>query len=224
MPVEHPELSAHGETYAAELQLPAGNSDHGALLLPGANHTAFDDAVFDRLAATAADAGIQFLRYQGWDDGEELAAKSETELAAEIDAALDHLTERGCTRLSLVAKSAGGRVALQHVPAAVDQLVLWAPALFVADGDALAEMEIPEGADPSTITASELAEIEVPAVILQGDEDHIPVANARELAAGMPNAEMQVIEGADHSFVGGQPEDDTIETTIDVLTQDGGER
>lgn len=224
MAVERTELSADDTTFTAELQLPAGDSDHGALLLPGANHTSFDDAVFDRLAATAADAGIQFLRYQGWENGEELAAKSEAELTAEIDAALDHLKGRGCTRLSLVAKSAGGRVTLQHVPAEVDQLVLWAPALFVADGDALAEMELPEGADPSTITAGELAEIDVPAVILQGDEDQIPVANARELAAEMPNAEMHVIEGADHSFVGGQPEDDTIETTIDVLSQHGSER
>jgi pimeloyl-ACP methyl ester carboxylesterase len=50
------------------------------------------------------------------------------------------------------------------------------------------------------------------------------VANARELADRIPDASVHVIEGADHSFIGGDPETETIETTLEVLSQPVGER
>jgi pimeloyl-ACP methyl ester carboxylesterase len=224
MPVERTELAAGEESFTAELELPEGEGDHGVVLLPGANHTAFDDAVFDRLAAAAADAGIQFLRYQTWDSGEDLSAKPRDERYAEVDAALEHLDERGCSRVSLAGKSIGGAIALQHAPDRADELVLWAPALFLEGGDVLAELEVPEDAEPATISAADLADVDVPVDVLQGDEDAIPVANARELAAEIPDASVHVVEGADHSFIGGDPEDRTVETTIELLSRPVGER
>ncbi len=217
MPVERIDLTGGDASLTAELELPEGESDRGAVLLSGANHVAFDDAVFDHLASAAAEAGVQFLRYQSWDDGEELAAKAEATLRAEVDAALQHLHERRCDHVSLVGKSAGGAIALQYVPDAADAMVLWAPAIFLEGGDALAQLDVPEGAEPSTLSPEHLAGIDVPVHILQGDEDHIPVANARELAAEIPEGSVTVIEGADHSFVGGDPEDEVVETTVDVL-------
>lgn len=224
MPVERTELAAGEASFTAELELPEGDSDHGAVLLSGANHTAFDDAVFDRLAAAAAAAGVQFLRYRTWDSGEDLSAKSQDELYAEVDAALEHLHERGCSRVSLVGKSIGGVIALQHAPDRADEMVLWAPALFLESGDVLAELDVPEEAEPATISASELADVDVPVDVLQGDEDGFPVANARELAAEISDAAVHVVEGADHSFTGGDPEDETVETTLELLSQPVGER
>jgi pimeloyl-ACP methyl ester carboxylesterase len=224
MSLEEIELTTDESSFTAELELPEGDSDHGAVLLSGAGHTAFDDAVFDRLAAAAADNGVQFLRYQTWDDGEELAEKSPDELHAEVDAALEHLRDRGCSRITLVGKSAGGVIALQSAPDRIDEMVLWAPALFLEGGDVLADLDIREDAEPPTITAAELADIDVPVDILQGDEDHFPVASARELADEIPDASVHVIEGADHSFIGGDPETETIETTLELLSQPVGER
>lgn len=224
MSVERVELTAGDGSFTAELELPEGDSNHGAVLLSGANHTAFDDAVFDRLATAAASAGIQFLRYQTWDSGEELSAKSTADLHAEVDAALEHLHERDCSRISLVGKSIGGAIALRHAPDRADEMVLWAPALFLEGGDVLAELDVPEEAEPATISASGLADIDVPVDILQGDEDEIPVANARELAGELPDGAVHVIEGADHSFIGGDSEDETIEVTLELLSRPAGER
>lgn len=224
MPDEEIELTTGDATFAARLERPDGDSDHGVVLLPGANHTAFDDAVFDRLARAAADDGLLFLRYQTWADGEALSAKPESELYAEVDAALEFLDERGCSRISLVGKSIGGAVALQYVPERVDEMVLWAPALFLEGGNVLAELDVPDGADPATIGASELSDVAVPVDILQGDEDNLPVANARELAAEIPDASVHVIEGADHSFIGGDPETAAIDATLALLSRPVGER
>lgn len=224
MSVERVELAVGDASFTAAIELPEGDSDHGAVLLSGANHTAFDDAVFDRLAAAAADAGVRFLRYQTWDGVEELSAKPRDELYGEVDAALEHLHERGCSRISLVGKSVGGAIALQHAPDRADEMVLWAPALFLESGDVLAELDVPAEAEPATISASELAAVDVPVGVLQGDEDDIPVANARELAAEIPDATVHVIDGADHSFIGGEPEAETVETTLDLLSRPVGER
>lgn len=224
MSVERDELTVGDASFTAEIELPENDSDHGAVLLPGANHTAFDDAVFDRLAGAAADAGVQFLRYQTCESGEDLSAKSPDEIHAEVDAALEHLLDRGCSRVSLVGKSIGGAIALQHVPDRADEMVLWAPALFLEGGDILAELDIPAEAEPATVSASELADVDVPVDILQGDEDNLPVDNARELAGELPDATVHVVEGADHSFVGGDPEDVTVETTLELFSHPVDER
>ena len=60
--------------------------------------------------------------------------------------------------------------------------------------------------------------------VLQGDEDNFPVANAREIAAELPDAAVHVVDGADHSFVGGDPEEETVETTLGLLSRPVGER
>jgi hypothetical protein len=73
-------------------------------------------------------------------------------------------------------------------------------------------------AEPETITASELAIGEIPVDILQGDRDHGQMANAHQLAAERPDAAVHIVEGADHSFRGGDHEDETIEATIALFT------
>jgi pimeloyl-ACP methyl ester carboxylesterase len=50
-------------------------------------------------------------------------------------------------------------------------------------------------------TESRLAEIKSPALVLSGDADIIvPVQNSRNLAAKIPGAELQIIEGGSHTF------------------------
>jgi pimeloyl-ACP methyl ester carboxylesterase len=52
-----------------------------------------------------------------------------------------------------------------------------------------------------SITADELAEIEIPVRILQGDEDRgLSVENAATLAEHLPRGEVVEIPGENHSF------------------------
>lgn len=74
--------------------------------------------------------------------------------------------------------------------------------------------------EPPTAPVEALAAHDGPVDVVQGDEDRIPVANAEELVATLPDARIHVIEGADHSFVGGDVEAETVERTVDLLTDD----
>lgn len=219
MSVEEIALTTDGGQYSGEITL-SDDADHGIVLLPGANHGPYGD-VFDRLARTLADHGIALLRYKSWgeSDGlEDAHAKASEDLFAELDAAVEQLRERGCSRISVIGKSFGGGIALRHVPDPVDELVLWAPAVFLEDGTVREQMVPPEDASLPLIDTKTLAAHDLPIEILQGDEDVIPLKNARELADALPNGRVHVIHGADHSFVGSDPEDETIETTIGLLT------
>lgn len=190
------------------------------VVLPGAGHGPYGD-IFDRFAERAAEDGLLVLRFQSWEDHEELARKTLGDLHAEIDAAVAFLAERGCTRISVVGKSFGGGVALTHVPDAVARIVLWAPAIGVGDEPNLDEsrrMDLREAnlrIDPPT-----LGTIETPVRILHGDEDHIPFENSRKLVDGLRDAELIEVEGADHSFLGPEEgvEGVTIEHTMEFLT------
>lgn len=219
MSVEEIYLTVNGDQYSGEVTLP-DDADHGVVLLPGGNHGPYGD-VFDRLTRTLAAHGIALLRYESWgeSDGlEDAHAKTNEDLFAELDAAVEQLRERGYPRISVIGKSFGGRIALRHVPDSVDELVLWAPAVFLEDGRVREQVDHPDDAGPPLIDTKTLTTHDLPIEILQGDEDVIPLENAHELVDALPNGRVHVIQGADHSFVGGDPEDETIETTIELLT------
>lgn len=216
-------LTVDGAEYPGELTLPADDTDVGAVLLPGAGHGPYGD-VFDRLAEALADEGITLLRFEAWGDGDDVPDLEETDpenVFAAFDAAVESLVARGYDRVGAVGKSFGGRIALRHCPDTVDELVLWAPAVFLAGGDAVETVEVPDeapdDADLPAIDASSLADHDRPVTILQGDEDFYTAESARELAAELPDATVHVVEGADHSFVGGDPEAETVETTVAQL-------
>lgn len=105
MQTESTNLAVGGREYPAELALPEAATDHGVVLLSGANHGPYGD-VFDRLAAALTDAGVALLRFETWGDDalDDLADKHEAALFAEYDAAVDLLGER-CSRVDVVAKS-----------------------------------------------------------------------------------------------------------------------
>lgn len=221
MHVKDATLRVDGTEYPGELTLPHESTDHGAVLLPGANHGPYGD-VFDRLAETLAEHEISLLRFETWGDSRELPdleEKEEVNLFAEFDAAVEFLQDCEYARISVIAKSFGGRIALRHVPEGVDELVLWAPAVFLEEGEVVEHIDAPDDVDLPLIETSTIENYSLPIDILQGDEDNIPVENARELAETVPHGDAHVIAGADHSFVGGQPEDDTIDTTLDLLTE-----
>lgn len=219
-------LTVDDAEYPGELTLPEDGGDVGAVLLPGANHGPYGD-VFDRLAEKLAAEGITLLRFESWGEDESLPNLDERaveDVGADFAAAAAFLVDRGYDRVGAVAKSFGGSVALRHCPDVVEELVLWAPADFLEGGETIENYDRPEGVPDDaalpTVAASALGDHDHPVTILQGDEDNFPVENARELAAHLPSATAEVIEGADHSFVGGDPETETVETTVELLAGD----
>jgi hypothetical protein len=150
-------LESGGDSYPGRLNAPEGSTDSGVLVLPGGGHGPFGD-VFDRVATTAGDAGHAVARFETWTGPDDLDAKTDADLAAEIDAGVDFLRSEGCSTITVVAKSFGGRLALEHAPD-VDRMVLWAPAVFFGERedrpsiDAAADSEGPpadSGGEPAT--------------------------------------------------------------------------
>lgn len=216
-------LSVDGRDYPAELARPEESTDHAVLLLPGANHGPYGD-VFDRLADALTDAGGALLRYETWGDDpdlDDLDDKSDAALFAEYEAAVARLRAAGYDHVTVLGKSFGGRIALRHPVAGVDRLVLWAPAAFLAGGEVVETLDHPDDITPPTIEPAALEAHDLRVDILQGDDDAIPVENAHELAERLPEAHVHVVAGADHSFVGGAPEVETVETTVRLLTGAG---
>lgn len=176
--------------YRGRLNAPEGGSDRGILVVPGAGHGPFG-TVFATFADAAEARGVTVARFETWTDGDDLQAKTLDEHRADIEAGIEFLRSQGCESVSLVAKSFGGGLALRCGPLPVERTVLWAPAVSFEAGENF-----------PAIGADELAELDLPVRLLQGDEDGVvSVENARQLAEHLPQGELVVFAGEDHSFM-----------------------
>jgi pimeloyl-ACP methyl ester carboxylesterase len=73
-----------------------------------------------------------------------------------------------------------------------------------------------DGEDFPSLGAGELADVDLPVRILQGeDDDVVSVANARQLAAHLPQGEVVALAGEDHSVM--HDEARVVERTLDFL-------
>lgn len=224
MQTEAFQLAAHGDEFEARLAVPDDPDGRGIAVMPGAGHGPWGD-IFDLLAGEAAADGIHVLRFEGWPTSEDLEAKTLREFQVELDAAADRLAAEGCSDLAVVAKSFGGGVTLTHVPDAVDRVVLWAPATFtLGDTDRIDEAldtefaELIEPSEQRQFGPSRLADVDVPVRIIQGSDDRPElVENARKVADALPDAELVVREGEDHSFRGDDREREVVEQTLAFL-------
>lgn len=183
-------LTVGGSEYRGRLNTPEDGSDRGILVVPGAGHGPFG-TVFATFADAAEERGFTVARFETWTDADDLESKTLDDHRADIEAGIDFLRSQGCTSVVLVAKSFGGGLALRCGPFPVERTVLWAPAVLFEDGE-----------DFPAITGAELAEIDVPVRILQGEDDQVvSIENARQVAAHLPQGELVVFEGEDHSFM-----------------------
>ncbi|MFC7073755.1 alpha/beta hydrolase [Halovenus rubra] len=184
-------LEVGDKNFPGRLNVPDRSSEHGVLMVPGSGHGPFGD-IFLRFARTAAKDGHHVARFETWPFPEVLEEKTEEDFSREIDASVDFLQSQGCSTVTVVAKSFGGRVVLEHLPETVDRLVLWAPAIMAGDYE-----------EKPSLTEEELADIDIPVRILQGDEDEVvSVENAASLVDGLPNGELVELSGENHSFRG----------------------
>ena len=160
-----------------------------------------------------AEEGHHVARFETWMSPAELEGKTDEEFRAELAAGVDFLRSRGCSTVSVVAKSLGGRGALKHLPEGVDRLVLWAPAVLAADAE-----NVPDEAREylPSVTPSEFG-VDVPTGILQGDDDNISVDSAERIAEGLSQGEVVVLPDEDHSFL--RDHERVIEETLSFLPE-----
>jgi pimeloyl-ACP methyl ester carboxylesterase len=205
-------LEVGDSAYPGRLNTAEEASDRGVLLVPGAGHGPFGD-VFLRFSRAAAEEGHHVARFETWMSPAELEGKTDEEFRAELAAGVDFLRSRGCSTVSVVAKSLGGRVALKHLPEGVDRLVLWAPAVLAADAE-----NVPDEAREylPSVTPSEFG-VDVPTGILQGDDDNISVDSAERIAEGLSQGEVVVLPDEDHSFL--RDHERVIEETLSFLPE-----
>ena len=176
-------LEVGGSAYPGRLNTAEEPSDRGVLMVPGAGHGPFGD-VFLRFSRAAAEEGHHVARFETWMSPAELEGKTDEDFRAELAAGVEFLRSRGCSTISVVAKSLGGRVALEHLPEGVDRLVLWAPAVLAEEAE-----NVPEAAweHLPSVTLGEFG-IDVPTRILQGDDDHTRSTVRNGSPRGCPGA------------------------------------
>ena len=189
-------LDVGTESYPGRFDEPSEPSDRGVLMIPGAGHGPFGD-VFLRFGREAADAGYGVARFETWLSPADLDAKTDSDFRAEIEAGVEFLRSRGYETVTIVAKSLGGRLALEHLPEGVERLVLWAPAVHPEGYELPTELE---GKIPS-IGADDLEAVDVPVRVLHGDEDALPLESPRRLTELLPQGELVELSGEDHSFL-----------------------
>ena len=205
-------LEVGDSAYPGRLNTAEGASDRGVLLVPGAGHGPFGD-VFLRFSRAAAEEGHHVARFETWMSPAELKEKTDEDFRAELAAGVDFLRSRGCSTVSVVAKSLGGWVALEHLPEGVDRLILWAPAVLAADAE-----NVPDEAREHlpSVTPGKFG-VDVPTRILQGDDDNISVDSAERIAEGLSQGEVVVLPDEDHSFL--RDHERVIEETLSFLPE-----
>ena len=210
MSIELVELDVESGAYEGRLNVPEEEqTDAGVVIVPGAGHGPFGN-IFDVVSYELAGAGRYVFRVETWTNDEELGEKTLGALQTEVDAAVEQLRSRGCSDISVVAKSFGAGIALSHVPDEVDRLLLWAPAVRagVDPSDATALDDRLGDADETLIGIADLDHVDVPVRILIGDEDRIPIeGDAADIPpstcqsiADAVGGDVRVIPGENHSF------------------------
>jgi pimeloyl-ACP methyl ester carboxylesterase len=203
MPFEQLDFQVDDATYEGRFVTPpAGDADTCVVVVPGAGHGPFGN-IFDIAMYELANAGVASFRYESWTSGEELDAKTLAELQRELAAAVEFALDRGYDQVSLLVKSFGGRVAFTALPEDVERVLGWAPAVVFADESGLDEQrDVPLGdlEDGLDVAPADVAGVDVPVTLLYGDEDYYYPEHAEALADALPDAELRVLPGENHSF------------------------
>jgi len=217
---------AAGEQVTGRLAMPRHPGQVGVLLAPGAG-AGQDHPFMTALRDGLAGAGFPTLTFDyPYREAGRRAPDRLPKLLAAHRAAAQRLAAR-CDRLVLAGKSMGGRVA-SHL---------------AADGPAVAGLVcygyplVPLGKTEPRDT-SHLGRVTAPVLFLAGSRDRLgPPAMIRSLAAGLADATVATVEGADHSFrllkrfdpTGEGMVGELVEVTVwwlrgRVVPQDGGAR
>ncbi len=156
-------------------------SDYCVVLISGVSGRALSSR-YDKLAKELNKNNISLARCDFWENKEDLISLSETQIHRMIDEFIEFLQNTNFKKFSLIGKSYGGKITLSHRNEKIKSMFLWAPAIDLNESSNLNELDIKIG-------------------VLQGTKDEIvSVENSKRLVEALPNAELIILEGADHSY------------------------
>ncbi len=197
-------------------------SNKAIFLIPGASGKALTDR-YDDLAKLLVEKGFAFLRYESWKNAEELNNKTLNIFHKELNDVMNFLEQKGYNEIGIVGKSFGGGMALTYRNPNVKSLVLWAPAIGVSKEDnfnKISDTKFKEFERTKQIKLSPdfLSELKIPILIIGGtNDDVVDLKESEEKIKILDNAELFVVDGADHSYKIPEHKRIVVERTVEFF-------
>ncbi len=172
-----------------------------------------------RLGAKAGEAGFTFTFLKTWSSAADLQSKTLNEIVERIE---NTITSLNADEIHIVAKSFGAGVILLRTWPRITKMVLWAPAVELADArsfDAIKNTELKDltFADMTTDVET-LSQIQIPTLILRGTEDNmVPLTSLQSMIEHLSGGQLKELPGMGHSPKTEQEFDFLIENTIHFL-------
>jgi len=199
-------------------------SNTAVIFIPGVSGKAFSDK-YKPLSDECLAKGMDFLRVQSWDSVEELEQKNIRQIQEDIDEAIKFLKSEEYTKIFAIGKSLGGGILLTRNYPEITKMVLWAPAIGVADDkdnlDDKIDTAFSEISSLLEVTVSKdlLSSIKVPIKIIHGTEDkNVPLENSLKIAGLLLYSDVTKIKDMEHSVETPEQEKELIDNTINFLS------
>ncbi|MCX6819665.1 MAG: hypothetical protein NT019_00015 [Candidatus Adlerbacteria bacterium] len=196
--------------------------DHGLqkhiLYIPGTSGLE-DMNRIQQLGRKAEHAGFNFSFLQTWSSAADLQSKTLHQIVESLDNAIASLHTG---ELYVVAKSFGAGIMLLHTWPRISKMVLWAPAVELADKnsfDAIKQSELKDLTFADITTDEEtLSQIKTEILILRGTEDDVvPLAPLQLITKNLSRGQLKELPGMGHSPKTEQELDLLIENSIQFL-------
>lgn len=198
----------------------ADESNTAVIFIPGASGKAFSDK-YKLLSDECLAKGMDFLRVQSWDSVEELEQKNIRQIQEDVDEAIKFLKSEGYTKIFAIGKSLGGGILLTRNYPEITKMVLWAPAIGVADDKGNLDEKIDTifsgiGSLLEVIVGKDLLpNIKVPVRIIHGTEDkNVPLENSLKIASLLIYSDVTKMNGMGHSAETSEQEKELIDSTV----------
>ena len=215
-------IQTANSTIKLKIYFPSEKSRTGVIFIPGVSGGALSER-WDDFSNKIVESGFGLLRYESWKNGEELFKKTIRIVHEELDSLVEELKGHGFDDIVIVGKSFGGGLALTYRNPSIKHMVLWAPAIGVSDSSNVNESLDTRLGNFKLMTDIKvdegfLKDLNVRVDIIHGtSDDVIQLNNSRELVKILKNAELTIIDGADHSFKTKEHNEKLIKKTIELM-------
>ncbi|MFA6475872.1 MAG: hypothetical protein WCV68_00500 [Candidatus Paceibacterota bacterium] len=214
---------ANGKTKVV-LDKGAEESNTAVIFIPGVSGKAFSDK-YKQLSDECLKLGMDFLRVQSWDSVEELEQKNIRQIQEDIDEAIKFLKSGGYTKIFAIGKSFGGGILLTRNYPEITKMVLWAPAIGIADDKGNLNEKIDtlfseiSSLLEVTVDRDLLSSIKVPVKIIHGTKDrNVLLENSLKIAGLLLYSDVAKIKDMGHSAETQEKEKELIDDTIEFLS------
>ncbi len=215
-------IKINNKDVEAILHEPENRSNKAIFLIPGVSGKSLTDR-YDDLAKVFVENGFAFLRYESWKNADELEDMNINIMHKEIDDVIEFLKQKDYDKIGIVGKSFGGGMALGYRNLSIKSMVLWAPAIGVSEKgnfDSVTNTffkEFKQGLDIK-LSKDFLSELKIPILIIGGTNDNVvDLKESEEKVKILDNAELFVVEGADHSYKTPEHKKIVIEKTVEFF-------